>query len=648
VPTPVTAAELDTLGEILRLEDRREYDPVRFDRWARSSSSLVRRHAALGAGRIGERGAVPMLIRLMADQDSLVRADVAFALGELSDSSVLVVQALTAAARTANVDVGVEAVAALGRLAAFGAYASIEKILLDRSAPLKVKREALLAVWRFRRRSATLDLVLPYVTDSAQETRWRAVYALVRDETDPRAVPHLVQRLADSDPLVRALAARGLRAATVDSAGRRRDVTAALIRTLGDAHPHVRINAARSLATFRDNAHVAALAALLRDPDANVVLTAAEVLGELTLATADLQTFARDTTRPLVLRNTALSSLMRVEPSSATALARAWLNAHDWLQRLYAVRVLGAARGQTLRADLQRATADADARVAAAALQALAADTVNPGPPYALFFEKLTDRNAGIRAAALRGLQRRASTSDLEPFLQAYSQALGDTQRVARMAAVEALGELVKKDVPVARSFFLRFRKPSDPILHQRVANLFGPGVWGPVRPIETGKDAAFYRATARRFWHPDSAQAGPRVNIRTATGEIVLQLVPHSAPLTVLNFLSLVERKYFNRGRWHRVVPNFVLQDGDPRGDGSGGPGYAIRDEINRLRYERGTLGMALSGPDTGGSQFFITHAPQPHLDGGYTVFGFVTEGMDVADRVLQDEAILSIDVIR
>jgi cyclophilin family peptidyl-prolyl cis-trans isomerase len=99
---------------------------------------------------------------------------------------------------------------------------------------------------------------------------------------------------------------------------------------------------------------------------------------------------------------------------------------------------------------------------------------------------------------------------------------------------------------------------------------------------------------------------------------------------------------------RWHRVVPNFVLQDGDPRGDGSGGPGYVIRDEINGHRYLRGTLGMALSGPDTGGSQFFIAHSPQPHLDGGYTVFGRVVAGMDAADRVVQDDPILSIEVYR
>ncbi|MDX1675650.1 MAG: peptidylprolyl isomerase, partial [Longimicrobiales bacterium] len=97
--------------------------------------------------------------------------------------------------------------------------------------------------------------------------------------------------------------------------------------------------------------------------------------------------------------------------------------------------------------------------------------------------------------------------------------------------------------------------------------------------------------------------------------------------------------------GVWHRVVPNFVLQDGAPAGDPGGGPGWTIRDEINPARHDRGILGMALSGPDTGGSQWYITHSPQPHLDGlGFTVFGRVVEGLDVADRVIQGDAIAAV----
>ena len=101
---------------------------------------------------------------------------------------------------------------------------------------------------------------------------------------------------------------------------------------------------------------------------------------------------------------------------------------------------------------------------------------------------------------------------------------------------------------------------------------------------------------------------------------------------------------RYFDGSTWHRVVPNFVVQDGDPRGDGWGGPGFALRDEMNPMRYETGTVGMALSGPDTGGSQFFITHSPQPHLDGIYTVFGRVVSGLGALAAIGQGERIRSI----
>jgi cyclophilin family peptidyl-prolyl cis-trans isomerase len=142
-------------------------------------------------------------------------------------------------------------------------------------------------------------------------------------------------------------------------------------------------------------------------------------------------------------------------------------------------------------------------------------------------------------------------------------------------------------------------------------------------------------------------AAAGKSINatIHTVRGPIRLELFGADAPVTVANFLSLARSGYYRNTRFHRVVPNFVAQDGDPRDDGNGGPGFAIRDEMNRHRYERGAVGMALSGPDTGGSQYFLTHSPQPHLDGHYTVFGRVTQGFDVLDRIVQGDQITRID---
>ena len=143
-------------------------------------------------------------------------------------------------------------------------------------------------------------------------------------------------------------------------------------------------------------------------------------------------------------------------------------------------------------------------------------------------------------------------------------------------------------------------------------------------------------------------ARIGNRVQavVMTSKGSFTIELLPEVAPLTVDNFIQLSKRSYFDNITFHRVVPNFVIQGGDPRGDGNGGPGHSIRCEINQVPYGRGAVGMALSGKDTGGSQWFVTHAPQPHLDGGYTVFGNVVAGMEVVDNIVRGDSIRSISV--
>jgi cyclophilin family peptidyl-prolyl cis-trans isomerase len=151
----------------------------------------------------------------------------------------------------------------------------------------------------------------------------------------------------------------------------------------------------------------------------------------------------------------------------------------------------------------------------------------------------------------------------------------------------------------------------------------------------------------------PDYLRAVTRKNakaiLRTDKGTFTIEFFPEEAPLTVDNFIKLARSGYFNNVSIHRVVPNFVVQDGDgTRGDGNGGPGWQIRCEINQIPYDRGAVGMALSGKDTGGSQWFVTHSPQPHLDGGYTVFGRVNESdMKIVDNLARGDKILSVTIV-
>jgi len=135
---------------------------------------------------------------------------------------------------------------------------------------------------------------------------------------------------------------------------------------------------------------------------------------------------------------------------------------------------------------------------------------------------------------------------------------------------------------------------------------------------------------------------------LKTTRGEIELELYPQYAPITVNNFVFLANEKYYDGTVFHRVIANFVIQGGDPTGTGMGGPGYQFEDEVkgNPLVHETGMISMANAGPGTNGSQFFITHSPQPHLNGKHTVFGKVLRGQDVVDGIQQGDTLETVTI--
>ncbi|HET9234339.1 MAG TPA: peptidylprolyl isomerase, partial [Candidatus Eisenbacteria bacterium] len=160
------------------------------------------------------------------------------------------------------------------------------------------------------------------------------------------------------------------------------------------------------------------------------------------------------------------------------------------------------------------------------------------------------------------------------------------------------------------------------------------------IRPVPNAPMASYDDPTLT------APPTSPHVFIETAKGTIEFELAVLDAPQTARSFVTLARKGFFNGLQVHRVVPNFVMQDGDPRGDGEGGPGYTLRDELTERPYLRGTVGMALARRDDGGSQFFITHSPQPHLDGRYPAIGHVVNGMDVVDRIQVGDTIVRVRV--
>lgn len=660
-PTTLDRSEVRALADLLRLEDRREYDEALLSTYLTATHPELRRRAAGAAGRTGDSRATTLLIQALADPEPEVRAEAAFALGQLGDSASHIIGALAARALDPAEAAAprIEAVAALGKLRTVEARITVELLLEravtakeDNAPPTAVVAEALLATWKFRRAAGLTDPLVPLSRSPDPELRWRATYALMR-LGDPATVGALLERRADADPLVRALAMRGLRPAVVDSADRRAPSLSTLSEASRDPHPHVRINALRALASYQLAEYTGVLAEALADPDINVAIAAAEALGQNGAGEAApaLGSVASSATAPLALRAAALTSLLRLDPEGGLPLAEKLARGDDWLTRLYLARVLAAAPEQRGVALLTELAHDPDPRVVGAALGSLGELPPDETPGLRrLFIEQLGAADVGIRAAALQALARRATAADLSALLDAYGRATHDAEmNDAARAAITALGTLAAQGIPVQRAFFHRFTRSADPIVRRDVQEKLGAGDWGPIYPVTTNRDLPFYEEVIRNLVVPALAGAPrPQARIHTGHGAITVELDPAAAPLTVYNFTTLADAGYFNGHRWHRVVPNFVLQDGDPRGDGSGGPGYAIRDEINRLRYLRGTVGMALDGPDTGGSQYFITHAPQPHLDGGYTIFGQVVAGLEVADRIVQDDPIRQIEILR
>ena len=253
--------------------------------------------------------------------------------------------------------------------------------------------------------------------------------------------------------------------------------------------------------------------------------------------------------------------------------------------------------------------------------------------------EALGYNDVFVRATAAELLaEQPPSKENVEALKTALSQALrfDKHDNDAALAILDAFG---KQKSAAANEAIKTGLDSSDHLIRRKAVALLkanGAGDFSSrIGYVQTRNTEADYRRAIGRIGKKVTAM------VVTSKGSFVIEFLPEGAPLTVDNFVMLARRGYFNGQTVPRVVPNFVIQTGDPRGDQNGGPGYSIRCEINEVPYDRAAVGMALSGKDTGGSQWFVTHSPQPHLDGGYTVFGRVVSGMDVVDRIARGDTI-------
>jgi cyclophilin family peptidyl-prolyl cis-trans isomerase/HEAT repeat protein len=641
---PVLAVpDLEERALLLLLVDRQMYEPFAVQR-ALAGSPELREELAVALGRIPDRQGRQPLIGLLLDDVPAVRRAAAFALGELEDPEAK--DALLQAVRDPDREAGLLAVEALGKLKT--PVVEVAESLLPLPEEERTAR-LIPSLFRFRE-ERMVTLAEGGLALADRELHARSAYALAR-EPFPQAVPTLRRLLADPDTRVRGWAARGL-----GLAGGGEDL-AALRPLLDDREPGPVIQAlraARALLTGGKGTPpvppgdwVPRLLELIAAPHPGVRVTALEAAGAWPLAASEASSLGEALAQRAAEgqgreRGVALVALATGRHPQAARLTADAAAADDPDVRARAAEAAGLLGASGI---LDRLAGDPTPEVRTVAVETRLTTEQDPARASRLASEGLKDADPGVLATVFGWLADHPvlPMSALAGALQHERQGSEETV-VAGLGALVARAEAEAGERATAVALLEKAEAGGGYVLRREAGAALGT-LGQPVprlRPVETGKDLDDYREIVQQTRQPRD------VEIRTSKGTIRVRLACPQAPLTCLNFLQLAAQGFFNGLGFHRVVPDFVIQGGDPRGDGSGGPGYDIRDEINRLRYRRGAVGMALSGPDTGGSQFFLTLSEQPHLDGGYTLFGQVTAGDDILDRIVADDRIEAIVEVR
>ena len=601
------------------------------------------RQAARALGRLHDDAAVALLGPALDAEDPGLRAEVAFALGHYTETAPALLLALEAeqdpTVRAALID-------AVGRSGSVDALPALLAAL--RNGPRVEAVAASHAIGRLgvRRELSppppeAVELLLEQLAKVDLERRRAAAFALAR--TKPAELPEasadrLLQGVEQqADPTARAWLVRAA-STGLDPARWER----ALAHAGADASQAVRIALARGLATRGDVAASGALAALLADPDRAVRIAALEAAGRLT--------WDDDWEQPLQamlqLRDTEQQAraLPLLADAGRLAEPEGWLNP-TVVSDIRASMISTVQDAEQLAA---LAVGDRALAVRTAATEQLL--SLEPPPDRAMLWPLLEQPDpvvAGLVAMAMaeepdeeliqrvqQQLVERNDYHGLLAMLDALSDALEASGVEASGPKPPPLPGSLRADVAMRVAELQSHQDPGIRSSAGRLGGLLGLG---------TPALAPFPKLLA-----PAELDALLGARVKTTRGELVLSFELEAAPYTVQRWVELAEAGHFDDLRFHRVVPDFVVQGGCPRGDGYGGPDFALPDELSPLPYAAGAVGMATGGPDTAGSQWFVTLSPQPHLDGDYTLFGQLEQGEDVLRRLQQGDRIEAVIIER
>lgn len=701
----VTDADLLT---IVKAEDAR--DPAPVNTLLKSVNTATRYRAALAAGRIGDASSLDQLTEMLGDRSVTVRTMAAFAIGELelakgSDAILRLLRGpkLPDAIRARGVEAAGKIAAANPR---HGSHRELGEVIVavlvaEADNPTVQNDEVILlgitAALRARPEKAG-EVTARFLTHRNARIRGDAANTLARLRAKNGISTLRTMVLNDPDANARANAARALGAAED------RDSLTLLHETgLNDRDSRVRVSTARALGTLRDKGSAEHLIRhgekLLSSAEKTKARQPNEKTELLEIATALAQILPNtEDERAIIFLNRSRMADSFSSGENEAALARiapkAYVASRTHEKLAYADRRVASALAQGLAViagSNDQALKDAAIAKLAAYINGMATGVkpryqsemlkaipdlqrtnaaFKPSNLDEILRGLLENDDVNVRTTAAELIGRQPSKPEnIDALKKAFARGtiMDRTSDDAMLAIVTALNTLNKKE---SVGILLAALESPNYLLRRRAFQLLAdadlqkdfPGIAVSIADARSkgrdkvlpftqiagtrlgqvlNSDRDYRRALSRRN---GSVQA----RFVTTKGSFAIDLAPEDAPLTVDNFIRLANSKYFDGSEVHRVVAHFVMQDGDPTGTGSGGPGHSIRCEINMLPFERGSVGMALSGKDTGGSQWFVDHSPQPHLDGGYTVFGKVNEeGMSVVDKIVRGDKLISVRVI-
>lgn len=609
-----------TLAQIYDYQDKR--DTKELLAFFNHENAEYRRAAAEAFGSVQDSMAIPMLGQLLYDSSAQVRKAAAYALGQSYDSSAVMPLARALQGED-SVFVRRELLEALGKVVT---QPQIQLLYNQSDASVKEKEGLAWGLYRAGIRNVHDGVAVRLgvsLLDSANsyETRLGAAHFLARGQNlELKRYETAIIKAATRDvsPNVRMAAATALRNIQSETA-----INTLRVLAKKDADYRVRVNALRALSAFNFDQANTVVYESLGDETLHVAITAAGII--------DAQATADD--EPLITETALAADSSKVK---AMLLGTALRLVEDKAPLVERIKLLFTESNDPyFKADMLTALSNA-----LIAYEFLITQTYSAEHP----------------AVATAGMSALISLRRTEDFPKELEDAFADVFKQAIESGDIAMIAL-SSELLADPDYNFKETYDSSAFLHKAKKNLSLPKDNEALQSLN--KTIAYFEGTeeeevVNEYNHPidwelvKSLSKDQKIMVETAKGNIELRLLVEEAPGSVANFVALAQKGYFNGKNFHRVVPNFVVQGGCNRGDGYGGEDYSIRSELANLRYAEGSVGMASAGKDTEGTQWFITHSPTPHLDGRYTIFAQVTDGMDVVHQLQVGDTIQSVSLIK